>query len=961
MTDNNDVYSNLAGIYSGNFKDDSDEVRSFARELCDSLSIDDGFALLKKLIDAKMMNDNQPSNGPLMHIRGGDKYLIEAVMIEVIKKTGYLSEELKTLCEQNPIQEDTVTRLVSEFPYDKVKAVLAPLRRENDETDFLNTIFSRGILPIVQRTVSEEARNRWTKATKGSNKPNNDTRAEFRKKFDSLLEKKIGESSRDENVILNQLSEDGARKIRDNNEKLNQWINILKQWNIKIELPPLDKTPSNPQLFAHEVFKAARTRIRREFFKGSLDESEAKKQLEEAFEKYKNDKEGKTPMPTPLEILTDPAYFETSAYSELRKYCGDPKNGVYVEESLDFVKFYHEYAEGEFENKTEDELRAIMDVFLNGEKQAGFGELAKSEIYIETSLKYELQIALGLIEVTYAEGGKKIVTKLDPPKTMDKQKFKEGLQAPYTEVMGMLTPDENLKKVKLSELSAPKQPVHTEQKTSKSSSSTKRSEAPPPQQPKSAIRRFGSAVAAFFKNGLSIKAARNAFNEGRVSSENTQPKPPKVAVVEQTFEAVKKQLADFKTKIPNDLDKQAWAEVEAFVQKQQNSKKPMATEKFFKELKNKIEDFYQTASLPKEPVIRGLVQAGLVTREDSNTQQEKVANENLEKALALLRGDLERVIFTLATTNTPTNNQTIVLTESIGGDPLSPNMGGEGSSVQLSSPPDPQDVQESFPVESMVDSIDIPPLDQEPLPDSPSPQSQEYTNFFKAVLGNAYEYAGKGEWKWNGEGEGPCGKYSPKLLPAQQRAFDEALDKGDRIAMKQANEGDPKKWTFVPPEGVKFLPPPPPRMVNALAAILNNSSVPAVVPPSKPDGVDLGPPYNTVSFSSAGRGTGFFQNRSSPQEDSPENSIKKDLKDVLGSVQLEGPGLDEVIGAVKMGERFLNGTATNVPEVISGILDEINKVESKGPKLEEFEGKLKGFQERLDQVKAPESRSSNSF
>lgn len=66
---------------------------------------------------------------------------------------------------------------------------------------------------------------------------------------------------------------------------------------------------------------------------------------------------------TPLEVLTNPAYFDTPAYKSLSDHC---KKERLIGENVDFAKFYHDFKAGKWDKKPDSELKEAIRVFLKG-------------------------------------------------------------------------------------------------------------------------------------------------------------------------------------------------------------------------------------------------------------------------------------------------------------------------------------------------------------------------------------------------------------------------------------------------------------------------------------------------------------------------------------------------------------------------------------------------------------------
>lgn len=305
----------------------------------------------------------------------------------------------------------------------------------------------------------------------------------------------------------------------------------------KISALPNDKNilPIFGAEIANQAFKQAIANKSKdkEFFHKSIAQAMKNSNSEEIEKLNKELTELTGKSLTAADILTKPIYFDTPVYKTLAERSD---KDFHIAENTDFAKFYHDFKEGRLTAKNDDEIKVMVKEFLEGSGEA-FSVGAKSEINISDIDKKNIQ------KIINAEG------------PLDKDNLKKALDPAYTQVKGMLTADENLKKVDMKavltlvkpklEVSAP---LEKQPRTIMPQSENKRFKQLVPEASISAPQRLGKAIVAFFKSGFSLQAARAAYLEGvgpqlpisRPAVSNFLPSNMEVATPKQRIDMAEK-------------------------------------------------------------------------------------------------------------------------------------------------------------------------------------------------------------------------------------------------------------------------------------------------------------------------------------------------------------------------------------------------------------------------------------
>ncbi len=310
----------------------------------------------------------------------------------------------------------------------------------------------------------------------------------------------------DPNIALSQAVALHVSQAEYNNKITHQ--DYLSHIEGKLNAMPNDKKilPIFGEAIANQAFKQAiESKSKdKDFFHKSIAQA-IKNNNGEEVEKLNKELTRLTGKPlTAVDILTNPIYFETVPYQKLAERSDKE---FHIAENTDFAKFYHDFKDGKLIGKSDEEIKTTIKEFLEGSGEA-FSEGAKSEINISDLDKHAIEKAL---------------QKVNTEGKLDRDNLKKALDPAYTQVQGMLVADENLKKVDMkATLNLPTPKVSSDVAKSHSDvpsvvqtrNMNARIQRVAPQVEITFPQRLGKAITAFFKNGLSIKAARTAFAEG---------------------------------------------------------------------------------------------------------------------------------------------------------------------------------------------------------------------------------------------------------------------------------------------------------------------------------------------------------------------------------------------------------------------------------------------------------------
>ncbi len=337
--------------------------------------------------------------------------------------------------------------------------------------------------------------------------------------------------------------------------------------------------------------------------------------------------ERRKPFAPVLELMTNPAYFETEAYRKLVAYTNRPD--VLKNDSVDFVRFYQDFKSGKWDNKSNLELKKAIQVFLKG------GALS-------------LNIK--------SENMQKLLAAVPDHKNLDvtdinKQELKGALDVAYNDLMSNILKRDNflIDSTNIKQFVAPEQSKATQSRVVAQQSQVQPKSTQQPSSVSQApqrkpVQRFFSAVATFVTSGFSMKAAREEFNKG-VSKASTLPQQtgiPEVTTSDSTpaidFAGMKKKLEEQQKKFTkaNGMElsvyqEKLWQKTIEFVgtqqSLQQNKLTKLSPKEFEQEVDKRLTRFVKAVNVNTD----GLIRSGLVSEKDivvlSPQQKQNIFNQ----------------------------------------------------------------------------------------------------------------------------------------------------------------------------------------------------------------------------------------------------------------------------------------------------------------------------------------------